>query len=88
MVGLSSLNTFGSGLAVSAGGVMFLAGNGANGALRTVNRTTGITDGRGNARAGRRSRPTNPSVRSLSAVAASSMAFISTRTPRRGKRTC
>lgn len=39
----STIGTSGSGLAASATNVLFFAGDGANGALRTVNGTTGLT---------------------------------------------
>lgn len=41
VVGPSGLSTFGSGIASDASGTLYFAGNGASGALRTVNRTTG-----------------------------------------------
>jgi uncharacterized repeat protein (TIGR01451 family) len=43
VVGNAGISTRGSGLAFSSTGTLFLAGNNANGALRTVNPATGLT---------------------------------------------
>jgi len=43
IVGPSSISTFGSGLAASSSNVLFFTGEGSNGALRTVDRATGLT---------------------------------------------
>jgi WD40 repeat protein len=43
VVGDSGIGTAGSGIAFSPGGVLFFTGNNSDGALRTVNTTTGLT---------------------------------------------
>ena len=43
VVGASGISTFGSGIAASPGNVLFLTGEGVTGALRTVDRATGVT---------------------------------------------